>query len=91
MNDFRKNVKVVMAIFLMLFVSLITYIAYFQTFRSSEIAEKEGNKRLWAERNKVLRGTIYDRNGSALTKGKRETVLTQSREYVDKDLYVHAL
>ena len=91
MNDFRNSVKQVMVVFLFLFVALITYIAYFQAFKASDIAADEGNRRIWAERNKVVRGTIYDRNGIALTKGERTGVLTQSREYVYGDLFAHTL
>ena len=91
MNDFRNNVKKVMAVFLILFVALISYIAYFQTFKAPDIATQQGNKRLWAKRNEILRGTIYDRNGNALTKGEKTGTLTQSREYINGALYAHAL
>ena len=67
MNDFRNSVKKVMVVFLFCFIALISYIAYFQAFRAHDIAAEQGNKRLWAKRNEVLRGTIYDRNGTALT------------------------
>ncbi|GAB6168494.1 penicillin-binding protein 2 [Clostridium carnis] len=91
MNDLAKSVRNVMAIFLFCFVALISYIAYFQVFKGPGIAEDSGNIRLWAKRNEVLRGTIYDRNGNALTKSARVDTLTQNREYVYGDLYVHAL
>lgn len=91
MNDFKDNVKKVMVIFLFFFVALISYIAYFQTFKAPDIAADQGNKRLWAKRNEVLRGTIYDRDKNALTKGEKTGTLTQSREYINGDLYVHAL
>lgn len=89
--DFRNSVKRVMVIILMLFVGLISYIAYFQVFKAPSIAEDQGNKRLWAKRNEVLRGTIYDRNGTALTAGEKTGVLTQTRTYTKGDLYCHAL
>lgn len=80
-----------MVVILLLFVGLITYIAYFQAFKAPNIAEDQGNKRLWAKRNEVLRGTIYDRDGNALTSGKRTGVLSQERTYIQGDLYSHAL
>lgn len=80
-----------MAVFLVFFVALISYIAYFQAFKAPDIADKQGNRRLWAKRNEVVRGTIYDRNKNALTKGERTGDLTQSREYIYGDLYSHAL
>lgn len=91
MNDFRNSVKKVMVVFLFLFVALITYIAYFQAFKATDIAEDSGNKRIWAERNKVVRGTIYDRNGVALTSGEQTGVLTQSRQYLYGDLFAHSV
>ena len=57
MNDFKDSVKKVMIIFLFFFVALISYIAYFQTFKAPDIAADAGNKRLWAKRNEVVRGT----------------------------------
>ena len=91
MNDFRNSVKHVMTVFLVFFVALISYIAYFQAFKAHDIATDTSNKRLWAKRNEVLRGTIYDRNGNALTSGEKTGDLTQSRSYIGGDVYTHAL
>ncbi len=91
MNDFKNSVKGVMTVFLVLFIGLISYIAYFQTFKANDIANDSGNKRLWAKRNEVLRGTIYDRDLNALTSSTKTGDLTQSRTYLQNDLYVHAL
>ena len=91
MKNISDSVKQVMVVFLFCFVALISYIAYFQVFTGPDIAQKQGNKRLWAIRNEVLRGTIYDRDGNALTSSERVDALTQKRTYVNGDLYVHAL
>lgn len=91
MKNISDSIKQVMVVFLFCFVALISYIAYFQVFTGPEIAQKQGNKRLWAVRNEVLRGTIYDRDGNALTKSERVDALTQKRTYINGDLYVHAL
>ncbi|MDZ5034633.1 penicillin-binding transpeptidase domain-containing protein, partial [Clostridium perfringens] len=56
-----------------------------------DIANDTGNKRLWAKRNEVLRGTIYDKDGNPLTKSVRLDKFNQSREYLYGDLYVHSL
>jgi Cell division protein FtsI/penicillin-binding protein 2 len=80
-----------MVVFLFCFVALISYIAYFQVFSAPKIAEQQGNQRLWARRNEVLRGTIYDRNKNPLTTSAKVDALTQKRTYVNGDLYVHAL
>ncbi|MGL5152243.1 MAG: peptidoglycan D,D-transpeptidase FtsI family protein [Clostridium sp.] len=91
MDNNNNSIKQVMIVFLFLLVGLITYIAYFQVFKAPEIASHNGNRRLWAKRNEVLRGTIFDRDGNALTKSERDTTLNQKREYVHPELYAHAL
>lgn len=91
MKENHNSIKHVMVVFLFLLVGLITYIAYFQVFKAPEIAAKPGNKRLWAKRNEVLRGTIYDRDGNALTVSERESTLTQKRIYTQGELYSNVL
>lgn len=91
MNDLGKNVRHVMVVFLFCFIALISYMVYFQVFKGPDIAAMPGNIRLWAKRNEVIRGTIYDRNGEALTKSTRIDELSQDREYIYGDLYTHAL
>lgn len=91
MKNISNSIKQVMVVFLFCFVALISYIAYFQVFSAPTIAEQQGNQRLWARRNEVLRGTIYDRNKNALTTSERVDALTQKRTYTNGDLYVHAL
>jgi len=91
LKDVSNSIKQVMVVFLFCFVALISYIAYFQVFSAPKIAEQQGNQRLWARRNEVLRGTIYDRNKNPLTTSAKVDALTQKRTYVNGDLYVHAL
>ena len=91
MKNVSNSVKQVMVVFLFCFVALISYIAYFQFFLADNIANQQDNKRLWAVRNEVLRGTIYDRNKNPLTTSTRVNALTQKRSYVNGELYVHAL
>lgn len=91
MNDLAKSIRNVMVIFLFCFIALISYIAYFQVFKGPDIANDSGNKRLWARRNEILRGTIYDKDGNPLTNSIRVDKFNQSREYIYGDLYVHAL
>ena len=91
MNQFGNNVKKVMIVFLFLFIGLISYIAYFQAFKAPALAKDTNNKRIWAEKNNILRGTIYDRNLSPLTSGEKTGALTQARNYIGGDVYVHAL
>jgi len=91
LKNVSNSIKQVMVVFLFCFVALISYISYFQVFSAPNIAEQQGNQRLWAVRNEVLRGTIYDKNKNPLTTSTRVDALTQKRTYVNGDLYVHAL
>lgn len=90
-TELSKAIQKVMTVFLFLLVGLISYIAYFQVFKAPEIAEKSGNVRLWAKRNEVLRGTIYDKNGVALTKSERTDDLTQKRTYTQGEYYANII
>ena len=90
-QDLTNEVKKVLIVFLLCFLALITYIAYFTTFKAPSLAASTNNKRLWAKRNEVLRGTIYDRNGKALTKSERNDTLTQKRYYPAGDLFSHII
>ena len=64
------------------------YIAYFQAFKAPALASDTNNKRIWVEKNNILRGTIYDRNLSPLTSGektdKQDTIIceVQSSEWI---------
>ena len=91
MNDISKNVRHIMTVFLFLFVGLISYIAYFQLFKAPEILEMPGNTRVLAEKNEVLRGNIYDRDGTILATTTRNEDESQTRTYTDGNLFVHPL
>lgn len=91
MKDVQNGVKQIMIVFLFCFVALISYIAYFQVFSAPNIASQTGNKRLWAVRNEVLRGTIYDRNKTPLTKSQRIDALTQKRTYTQGEMFANVI
>lgn len=91
MKDVSNNVKQVMVVYIFLFVALISYIAYFQVFTAPKMAEESANPRIAIIKNEVLRGTIYDRDGNALTTSSRVDSTTQSRTYTQGDLFAHAL
>lgn len=91
MEDISKNIKRVLVVFLLLFIGLISYLSYFVIVEGPKIVNKPINKRLWAKRNEVLRGTIYDRNLKALTKSERIDTLSQKREYTGGEVFAHVL
>ena len=86
-DDIKKSVTKVMIVFLFCLIALITYIAYFQAFKAPDIAAKPGNQRAWAVRNRVLRGTIYDRNNDVIAKSVREKNNVQKRVYPEGAVY----
>lgn len=91
MNDIDKNIKRVLAVFLVCFIGLIVYITYFQVFKAEEIVESSYNKRILAERNSILRGTIYDRDMTALTKSEKVSTVNQKRTYTGGAAFAHVL
>ena len=88
-KDLRKGIKRVLVVFLFLFIALISYIGYFQLFKADAIASRQENKRLWAKRNEVTRGVIYDRNKGVLAESVEKTELTQKRSYPQGELFAH--
>lgn len=90
-NDISVSIKKVFVVFLLCFLGIISYITYFEFYKAPEIAKSPYNKRLWAIRNEVLRGTIYDRNMTALTKSERINEETQKRTYTGGEIFAHAL
>ncbi|MGK0466817.1 MAG: peptidoglycan glycosyltransferase, partial [Clostridium sp.] len=91
MNDFVVNIKKVMLVFLILFIVLISYISYFFMFNSEETAKSSFNNRLWAERNKVLRGTIYDKDMVPLTESTKISATSQKVKYLGGEAFTHAI
>lgn len=91
MNEISKGIQKVSFIFLILFVAVISYVAYFEISVAPNIVNNSDNQRLWAKRNAVLRGTIYDRNKNPLTKSERVNTLTQKRSYTGGAEFAHVL
>ena len=91
MNDFVDNIKKVMLVFLILFIALISYVTYSYMFSSEKILASNFNQRVRAERGKVLRGTIYDRDMTALTKSTRINETSQKLEYMQGASFAHAI
>lgn len=62
----EKNIRNVLIAVVLLFSSLIGYLLYFEFFTRDALLTSDYNRRLWEEENKVLRGSIIDRNGAAI-------------------------
>ena len=90
-RDISNNIKKVFVVFLLCFIVIISYITYFELYKAPTVVKSTYNRRLWAIRNEVLRGTIYDRNMTALTKSEKINAETQKRTYTTGDIFTHAL
>lgn len=91
MNNLQKNIKNVMIVFLLLFIALISYISYSTLFKSEAALDSVYNRRNEAEKNRVLRGTIYDRDMNALTTGEKTGEFSQTRQYVGGVVFSHVI
>lgn len=91
MNDISNNIKKVMIVFLICFLGLFMYITYFEIFVGPKIVSSQYNRRIWAKKNEVLRGTIYDRNNKEITKSIRIDAKTQKRQYIGGEAFAHVL
>ena len=91
MNDISANIKKVMIVFLICFFCLISYITYFEFYDGSKLVNNPTNRRLWAKRNEVLRGSIYDTDMNVLAKSTKIGTETQKRAYPNGEIFAHAL
>jgi peptidoglycan glycosyltransferase len=90
-KDISTNIKKVFVVFLLCFIVIISYITYFVLYKADQVVKSPYNRRLWAIRNEVLRGTIYDRNMKPLTKSERINEENQRRIYTEGEVFAHAL
>lgn len=79
---FNKKVVYVLLMMLTLFCAVVLYFSYFQFFRSEEISQKSGNRRL----ETIQRGSMYDRSGELLAESE-VTENGQTRSYPHGKLY----
>ncbi|AOT69095.1 peptidoglycan D,D-transpeptidase FtsI family protein [Geosporobacter ferrireducens] len=85
----KRIIKVLIAL-CTLFVGLIVYLSYFETFQAARIVTNSYNKRQWLNEEYVLRGTITDRNGKALAYSEKIED-KQVRQYKYGSLYSHVI
>lgn len=86
----NKRIIRVLVFVSLLFLSLVTYLLYFNMFRAEEVASNPYNKRQWEDEKYVKRGSIYDADGEVLA----ETIVdgeTHTRKYPKGHLYSHII
>lgn len=89
MPENKRIIRVLIVVSLM-FLSLLTYLLYFNMFEAKEVASNPYNKRQWEDERYVKRGNIYDINGVLLA----ETVVdgdNRTRRYPMGELYSHVI
>lgn len=87
----NNNIKILSGVILILFMAIMGYMMYFQAVMAEDIAAKPGNVRSAVERNRVLRGTIYDRNGGVLSYSERQDSGSQLRIYQGREFFAQTL
>ena len=85
-----KRIIAILVVVCILFVSLIVYLSYFQVFKADKIVNNSYNKRLWISEEKILRGSIIDRNGKILAYSEKSGD-TYKRVYNYGNLYSHII
>lgn len=91
MKDISQNIKKVLAIFLLLFIILISYLMYVYAMQGEKIASSPYNNRLWYERLTTERGSILDRNKKVLVESKGVKNNNQRLNYVGGSAFAHVL
>ena len=90
MNKEIKRIIVVLTAICILFISLVAYLSYFQIFKAESIKMNSYNKRLWINEERILRGSIIDRNGKILAYSEKAGE-GYSRYYNYGNLYSHII
>ncbi|MDD3224238.1 MAG: penicillin-binding protein 2 [Clostridium sp.] len=91
MDDLSKGIKKIVFVFLLLFFIVISYVTYFDLYTAPKIVNNTDNRRVWATKNKVLRGIIYDKDKNILAQSTRVNSLTQNRQYTTGAYFAHVL
>ncbi|MBS4888437.1 MAG: penicillin-binding protein 2 [Anaerococcus vaginalis] len=71
-STMNKRLIYVMMLFILLFLSIVLYLVYFQLFKAQTLADNSHNKRNWVNENVIKRGNIYDRNGNLLVYNEKD-------------------
>ena len=89
MNTNKRIIRALVVICL-LFLSLMTYLVWFNMFQADEVASSPYNKRQWEDERYVKRGNIYSSEGNLLA----ETIVdgdSRIRNYPRGNLYCHII
>lgn len=86
----NKRIVIVMTTVLALFLIIVIYLTYFTIFEAPNLKKSTYNPRIWEKEDSVLRGEIYDRNGTVLAYSEKDGS-KQTRVYPYGELYAHTI
>lgn len=81
----------IMEAFVVIFVLLIGYLAYFSIYRAPSIIDNSYNKRIDALSDKVIRGQITDKNGNVLATTITDDSGNEKRFYPYGNVFSHVV
>ncbi len=88
----NRRIIVVMIGVLSLFLAMVTYLTYFSLTPSKKLeATQQYASRNITKEEKILRGKIYDRNGTVLAYSEKDENNNQKRIYPFGSLYAHTV
>lgn len=90
MNLEKKRILILLVSLCAGFALLIGYLSYFQIFRAEAVRQNSYNKRLWINEDKILRGSVTDRDGNLLAYSEASDGIAR-RIYKYDRLYSHVI
>lgn len=87
----NKKIIRVLIVISALFLSLLTYLLYFNMFEAESVATNPYNRRQWDDERYVVRGSIYDSEGIVLAETTTNSEGNPKREYPYGRLYSHVI
>ena len=74
-----------------LFLAMMAYIVYFYVVRSKDIVNSAYNPRLDSYADRVIRGSILDKNGEVLAQTQVNDDGTETRVYPYGEIFAHVV
>ncbi len=87
----NKRIILVLIVISALFLSLLTYLIYFNMFSAETVATNPYNRRQWDDERYTTRGTIYDKDGLVLAETVYDEEGNANRVYSKGRLYSHVI
>ncbi len=87
----NKKIIRVLIVISALFLSLLTYLLYFNMFDAERVSVNPYNRRQWDDERYVIRGSIYDSEGVVLAETITDSDGSSVRKYPQGKLYSHVI